>query len=96
MVLHLCKPDSIGIRDPIDFALAFWMVHEVPDRNKFFHEIRLLLKPTGKLMLAEPRIHVTRPMFEDTLKRAEEVGFTVTENPKISMSRTAVLSLRGG
>lgn len=96
IVLHLCKPDSIGIRDPIDFALAFWMVHEVPDRNKFFHEIRLLLKPTGKLMLAEPTIHVTRPMFEDTLKRAEEVGFVVTENPKISMSRTAVLSLRSG
>ena len=96
IVLHLCKPDSIGIRDPIDFALAFWMVHEVPDRNKFFHEIRLLLKPTGKLMLAEPTIHVTRPMFEETLRRAEEVGFVVTENPKISMSRTAVLSLRSG
>jgi ubiquinone/menaquinone biosynthesis C-methylase UbiE len=94
IVLHLCKPDSIGIRDPIDFALAFWMVHEVPDRNKFFHEIRLLLKPTGKLMLAEPTIHVSRPMFEETLRRAEEVGFVVTENPKISMSRTAVLSLR--
>ena len=96
VVLHLCKPDSIGIRDPIDFALAFWMVHEVPDPTKFFHEIRLLLKPTGKLMLAEPTIHVTRPMFEETLRRAEEVGFVVTENPKISMSRTAVLSLRSG
>jgi hypothetical protein len=32
-------------------------------------------------------------MFEETLKRAGEAGFTVTETPKIFMSRTAVLSL---
>jgi hypothetical protein len=33
-------------------------------------------------------------MFEETLRRAEEAGFTVTENPKVFMSRTALLSLR--
>jgi ubiquinone/menaquinone biosynthesis C-methylase UbiE len=96
IVLHLCEPDSIGIREPVDFALAFWMVHEVPNRNKFFHEIKLLLKPEGSLLLAEPTIHVTRSMFEQTLKTAEEVGFAITEVPRIFMSRTAVLCLRGG
>jgi len=95
VVLHLCKPDSIGIRDPIDFALAFWMVHEVPNQNKFFQEMRLLLKPAGRLLLTEPKMHVTRSRFEETLKSAEEVGFTVMEKPRISMSRTAVLCLRG-
>jgi ubiquinone/menaquinone biosynthesis C-methylase UbiE len=94
IIPHLCKADSIGVRDPIDFALAFWMVHEVPDQNKFFLELKALLKPEGKLLMAEPTIHVTRPMFEETLKRAGEAGFTVTETPKIFMSRTAVLSLR--
>jgi ubiquinone/menaquinone biosynthesis C-methylase UbiE len=95
VVPHLCKSDSIGIRDPIDFVLAFWMVHEVPNQNRFFREIKLLLKPEGKLLLAEPTIHVTRSMFEETQKRAEEAGFKVMANPKISMSRTALLSLRG-
>jgi ubiquinone/menaquinone biosynthesis C-methylase UbiE len=93
IVPHLCMADSIGIREPIDFVLAFWMVHEVPDQNKLFLELKLILKPEGKLLLAEPTIHVTRPMFEETLKRAEGAGFTVTEAPKIFMSRTALLSL---
>jgi ubiquinone/menaquinone biosynthesis C-methylase UbiE len=93
IVPHLSEADAIDVRESIDFALAFWMVHEVPDQSKFFHEMGLLLKPEGKLLLAEPTIHVTRVMFERTLKRAGEVGFAVTENPKIFMSRTAVLSL---
>jgi len=94
IISHLCEADSIGIRDPIDFALAFWMMHEVPDQNKLFLEIKLLLKPEGKLMVAEPAIHVTRSMFQETLKRARDAGFAAMENPKIFMSRTAVLSLR--
>jgi len=96
IVPHLCKADSIGIRDPIDFALAFWMVHEVPDQNKFFLEMKSLLKPEGNLLLAEPTIHVTRPMFEETIKRAGEASFAVRETPKIFMSRTALLSTREG
>jgi len=94
IVPHLCEEASIGVREPIDFALAFWMVHEVPDRIKFFHEVRFLLKPGARLLIAEPTIHVTRRMFEETLKRAGEAGFAVTGNPKIFMSRTALLSLR--
>jgi ubiquinone/menaquinone biosynthesis C-methylase UbiE len=96
IVPHLCEADSIGIQGPIDFALAFWMVHEVPDQNKFFLEMKGLLRPDGRLLLAEPVIHVTCRMFEETLRRADEAGFTVTENPKVFMSRTAVLSLRKG
>ncbi len=96
IVPHLCRADSIGIREPIDFVLAFWMVHEVPDQNKLFCEIKLLLNPEGQFLVAEPTIHVTRPMFEKTLKRAEEAGFKVTGGPKIFMSRAAVLSVRRG
>jgi len=93
IVPHLCTSNSIGIRDPIDFALAFWMVHEVPDQNKFFLELQVLLNPKGRVLVAEPKIHVTRALFETTLKRAGEAGFAVTERPRVSMSRTAVLSL---
>lgn len=96
IIPHLCQADSMGIDRPIDFALAFWMVHEVPDQSKLFFEIKRLLKPKGRLLLAEPAIHVTRLMFEETLKMAEDAGFTSTESPKIFMSRTALLSLRAG
>jgi ubiquinone/menaquinone biosynthesis C-methylase UbiE len=96
IIPHLCESDSIGVHEPIDLALAFWMVHEVPNQSKFFREMKLLLKPGGRLLLAEPTIHVTRPMFGETLEKAGEVGFMVTETPKIFMSRTAILTLRKG
>lgn len=32
---HRARKDSIGISGPVDFALAFWMVHEVPDPANF-------------------------------------------------------------
>jgi len=92
IVPHLCNSDSLGIHETIDFVLAFWMVHEVPDQNRFFHEMKSLLKPEGKFLLVEPKLHVTRRMFEATLKVSEEAGFTLTGNPKIFMSRTALLS----
>jgi ubiquinone/menaquinone biosynthesis C-methylase UbiE len=96
IVSHVCEADSLGIQEPVDFALAFWMIHEVPNQSKLFCEIRLLLKPKGRLLLAEPVFHVTRRMFEETLKRAGEAGFTSMEKPRRFMSRTALLSLRGG
>jgi ubiquinone/menaquinone biosynthesis C-methylase UbiE len=33
---QLCQPDKIGVTESIDFALAFWMVHEVRQREEFF------------------------------------------------------------
>lgn len=96
IVCHVCEADSIGIQEPIDFALAFWMIHEVPNQSKLFFEIKACLKPEGKLLVAEPAIHVSRSMFEETLKRAGEAGFRVAESPRIFMSRTALLSSLGG
>jgi SAM-dependent methyltransferase len=93
IVPHLCTPEALGVHEPVDFALAFWMVHEVPDQNRFFLEMKALLKPDGKFLMAEPKIHVTRNKFEATMRRAEQAGFRVTETPKIRLSRAAVLSL---
>ena len=96
IVPHLCTPEAIGVHELVDFALAFWMVHEVPDQNRFFLEMKALLKPDGKFLMAEPKIHVTRKKFEATMRRAEAAGFIVTEQPKIFMSRTALLATREG
>ena len=34
--IHRCEPNEIGVGLPVDFILAFWMVHEVPDKDMFF------------------------------------------------------------
>jgi ubiquinone/menaquinone biosynthesis C-methylase UbiE len=89
---HLCKADSLGLDRPLDFVLAFWMVHEVPNHLAFFEEIKSLLKPSGKLLLAEPVLHVNQAMYEKTVKAAESVGLVLKEKPKISLSRSALFT----
>ena len=81
--LHLVKTDSIGISESIDFCLAFWMVHEVPDRNHFLYEIASKLKPDGLMLIAEPKIHVSKEHFEKTLEIAKSAGLAIMDRPKI-------------
>jgi ubiquinone/menaquinone biosynthesis C-methylase UbiE len=92
IVPHLCKNDSLGLNTRVDFILAFWVVHEMPDQLVLFKEIRSLLKPSGTLLLAEPILHVNQPMYEETIKKAESVGFVLKEKPKISLSRSALFT----
>ena len=89
--LQLTKSDSIGVSEPIDFCLAFWMVHEVPDRSRFLSEITSKLKPEGLMLIAEPRIHVSKEHFAKTLEIAKSAGLSVTDTPKIFLSYTALL-----
>lgn len=87
---HLAAPDSLGRQEPADFILAFWMVHEVPDQRAFLAEISRLLKPAGRFLLVEPKIHVSGKNFERTLEIAKAVGFMLRENPKIRLSHSAL------
>lgn len=87
----LCDENSIGTHDAVDFALAFWMVHETPDAFNFLKQVRAVLKPSGKLLLAEPKGHVTINEFKKTLSIAQELGFKPIDSPVISLSHAAVL-----
>ena len=89
--LHLSQPGTIGVSGPLDFTLAFWMVHEVGDRARFLYEIASATWPGGLLLIAEPKIHVARENFDDTLTKAEAAGFEVTERPKVAISYAALL-----
>ncbi|MBN2734632.1 MAG: class I SAM-dependent methyltransferase [Methanomicrobiaceae archaeon] len=89
---HLCESDSLCIKDTeADFALSFFMVHEVPDMNRLFTEVYELLKPGGKYLVAEPVFHVNEEDFNRTIKSAEMAGFVIADRPGISMSRSVIL-----
>jgi cyclopropane fatty-acyl-phospholipid synthase-like methyltransferase len=90
ITLHLCKEDSLGLNIKFDFALAFWMVHEVPQQESFFREIRSLLKPDGKFLMSEPKIHVTKARYKETVEKAIRAGLTLKSYPDISLSRSAL------
>jgi ubiquinone/menaquinone biosynthesis C-methylase UbiE len=89
--LHLTKADSIGINDSIDFCLAFWMIHEVPDRNHLLNEISSKLKPDGLILIAEPRMHVSQADFNKTLEIAKNAGLSIVDRPGIFLSHSVLL-----
>ena len=89
--LHQCETDRIGVQEELDFALAFWMLHETPDGRAFLEEVFTLLKPGGVFLLIEPKMHVSRSDFERVVDEAQGAGFTVSEGPRVFFSRAAAL-----
>ena len=90
IIPHRCEADRIGIRESVDFILAFWMVHEVSDKNHFFQQLRSILAPNGKILIAEPKMHVTAKALDKTVEIAQNNGLRVCDGPKIRLSRTVL------
>lgn len=94
---RISRKNSLGLNDiagEIDFALAFALVHEVPDKDRLLLEIANTLKPAGKLLIAEPKTHVSGTDFDKSIAVARSVGFEVIRDLKICLSH-AVLLARG-
>jgi len=91
--IHKCQDNKIGVAEKLDFVLAFWMVHEVPDQQSLFLELKSVLKPNGRIWIIEPKIHVKESSFRKMISLCESAGFEVIERPKVSLSRTVMLSV---
>lgn len=88
---HQAKPDRIDLAAEADFALAFAMVHEVPDARNFLREVRACLRPGAKFFIAEPRGHVPRAQFEAMVAVAEELGMNESDRPRVRLCQAIVL-----
>ena len=86
----LGQQDLLGVKDKVDFALAFWTVHEVRDQDRFFCEIRSSMKPDAVFLLVEPKLHVSEKMFKEMVDPALEAGFVLWSEEKISLSRAVL------
>lgn len=90
-VENIIKPILAGktfnaeeLKNTLDFALLFFVVHEVRDQVQLFNDIYKMLKPGGKVLFSEPAGHVTNENFEDSLSIAKTVGFIISEDlPRI-------------
>jgi len=90
VTLHRCEENKIGVSEKVDFVLLFYMVHEVSNKDAFFNEIGTILKPNGQVLLVEPPFHVSKQVFEDTVKIAHDAGLTIIERPKMFLNKTAI------
>jgi ubiquinone/menaquinone biosynthesis C-methylase UbiE len=91
--IHKCKEEMIGISQKVDFVLAFWMVHEVPDQQRMFDELKSVMNPGGRIMIIEPKFHVKEKSFKKMIGRLESAGLEIIESPKVRLSRTVLLSV---
>ncbi len=90
---RICSEDSLNIgdlTDKIDFAMAFYVIHEVPDVPSFFEQVYRALKSGGKFYIAEPRGHVSADDFKLTVGQACEKGFEILEYPEMRRARAAL------
>lgn len=87
-----CEADDLNAPAGIDFALAFWMVHEVPDKVRFFRQLKAVLNQNAQVLLAEPKMfHVSHEEFQATTAIAEQAGFQVAPGPRVRFSWSAIL-----
>lgn len=84
------SPTRIGVEVDIDFALAFWMVHEVSQPESFLAEIFKHLKPGGKLLIVEPVVHVSENDFNWTMGLCQKIGLIPGDQPSIRFSRCMI------
>jgi ubiquinone/menaquinone biosynthesis C-methylase UbiE len=92
VLLHRSPGSRTGLSDRFDFALAFWMVHEVEDKKQFLDDLRRRLKSGRYLFLVEPRFHVNSYEFDHIVALARCAGFRLRTLPRVAFSRAAVLA----
>ncbi len=91
---RICDQTSLGlgdIKEQIDFALAFAVIHEITDETRFFGETCEVIKPGGRFLISEPKGHVSDRDFHNTLLSAQNEGFKVVKNHENLFSRSALL-----
>ena len=94
--LYRCESEDIGNHQNVDFTLTFWMVHEVPNQERFFKQIYTALKPAGKYLLVEPIMHVSHARYQKSVSLARQVGFIALDTPSIRLSRTTLFEKAAG
>ncbi len=94
ITLHQCKESDLCIaNEKVDFAIAFYMVHEVPDRKAFLTQVSNILNPDALFMIIEPAHHVNKSQFAQILKEAEVIGLKQIKSIRLFLSRGVLLGL---
>ena len=92
--IRLGEPDRLRIEDlrgTVDLAVALHMVHETSNPGMFFKEIWNALKNEGRLLVIEPKGHVSQLEFGKTMADALSAGFVQNESLRDPNRRKALL-----
>ena len=87
-------PDSLELTDlksAVDFTLAVAVVHEMPSADWFFRQAAYVSKPGARLLLVEPKGHVTARRFHDEIRAATDAGFIPAQSRNVRRSYAVLL-----
>ncbi len=93
---HQCGSRDIGLKIQADFILAFYMIHEVPDPRYCLMQIKEMMKNGAKLLVVEPKFHVSDALLKEMIKQAEDVGLVALEYPKKKGGKSVLFGKRAG
>lgn len=82
--------EDIGLSDPFDVILGFYMLHEVADKTAYLAQISDLLKPGGIFILVEPNFVLRTEEFTQEVVLVREAGLAPIKRPRIFLSRSVV------
>jgi ubiquinone/menaquinone biosynthesis C-methylase UbiE len=91
---RLASTHSLGLDDltgKVEFVLAYAVVHEMPSSRAFFDQAAIAAKPGARLLLVEPKGHVTPEEFDGELQDAAQARFALTGRPNLPRGRAALL-----
>jgi cyclopropane fatty-acyl-phospholipid synthase-like methyltransferase len=78
LICRLGSERSMGLEDlagTVDFTLAYAVVHEMPSASGFFTQVATASKPDARVLLREPKGHVSAQTFAAELAAARSAGF---------------------
>lgn len=91
ITLKKCEENTIAVTEEVDFVLLFYVVHEIPDKDKLFKEVEEILSEQGKVLIVEPPFHVSRSAFAETISKANEAGLSDSKGPRMFFCKTRIL-----
>ena len=80
------------LESKVDFILAFAVVHELPDVAAFFAQGCRAMKPGGRMLVSEPKHHVSEAALAETAALAERAGLSIEAKPSIRGSRSVLFA----
>ena len=89
-----CAAGDLGLAarpGVVDLAVVIHVLHEVRDRQRFLEQLHDALRPGGRLLLLEPKGHVSRETLDAELALSERAGFRPAREPVHGRSHGALL-----
>ena len=91
---RVCETHDLGLgayEGEVDLVTVIHTLHEFEDLPGFLAQVATLLKPTGRMLVVEPRGHVKPEHFAAELHCCRLAGFRELDPPALGRGRLGAL-----